>query len=207
MTTWFEAVAMWRSKGGKGSVPKKGTGAYNEIKTLQGGGKTAGPATTSGGPLLMETAGGFKSGKGIDPEKKPRKKRVSKKKAEVGVHVYEGGKGPMLKVTSGGFKTDKGIAPMKMPRKKKMNPATHHPSGRKIRSDKGKKREVKARSKSEEIMLAKDGPEKVKKKRKAVREMKKMMAPGESYHVQVDDKGKVVKKMIKNKAGETMVEV
>jgi hypothetical protein len=37
--------------------------------------------------------------------------------------------------------------------------------------------------------------------------MKTMMAPGESYHVQVDDKGKVIKKMIKDKSGEIMVEV
>ena len=159
---WFEALKEWRSKGGKG-IPKKGTDAYNEIKAIQGGAKTAGPATTSGGPLLMETAGGLKSAKGIEPIKAQRKKRVNK--------------------------------------------STHHPSGRKIRSDKGKKREVKAKSKSEEIMLAKDGPEKVKKKRKAVKEMKKLMAPDESYHVQVDAKGKVVKKMIKDKSGQIMVEV
>jgi hypothetical protein len=203
---WLSALKEWRSKGGKG-IPRKGTDAYNEVKAMMGGAKSAGPATTSGGPLLMETAGGLKSGKGIEAEKKPRKKRVSKKKAEVGVHAYGGGKGPILKETPGGFKTDKGIAPMKMPRKKKMNPATHHPSGRKIRSDKGQKRVVKARSPGEKAMLEKSGPEHVKKYRKAKKQMKSMMAPGESYHVQVDAKGKVVKKQIKNKAGEVMVEV
>ena len=159
---WFEALKEWRSKGGKG-IPKKGSDAYNEVKAIQGGAKTGGPALTSGGPLLMETTGGFKTSKGIEPVKAQRKKRVNK--------------------------------------------STHHPSGRKIRSDKGKKREVKAKSKSEEIMLKKSGPESVKKKRKAVKEMKKLMAPGESYVVDVDKKGKVVKTMIKDKSGQIMVEV
>jgi hypothetical protein len=159
---WLSALKEWRSKGGKG-IPKKGSDAYNEVKAMMGGAKTAGPATTSGGPLLMETAGGFKSGKGIEPIKAQRKKKVNK--------------------------------------------STHHPSGRKIRSDKGKPRAVKATSKSEEIMLAKDGPAKVRKYRKAKKQMKTMMAPGESYHVQVNEKGKVVKKMIKDKSGEVVVEV
>jgi len=159
---WFEALKEWRSKGGKG-IPKKGTDAYNEVKAIQGGAKTAGPALESGGPLLMETAGGFKSAKGIEPIKAARKKRVNK--------------------------------------------STHHPSGRKIRSDKGKKREVKAKTASEKIMLTEKGPEMVKKKRKAIKQMKKMMAPGESYAVKVDKAGKVVKKMIKDKSGEVVVEV
>ena len=158
---WLEALKEWRSKGGKG-VPKKGSDAYNEVKAMMGGAKTAGPATTSGGPLLMETAGGFKSGKGIEPIKAQRKKRVNK--------------------------------------------STHHPSGRKIRSDKGKPRAVKPKSKSEEIMLKEKGPELVKKKRKAVKEMKKMMAPGESYVV-LTKNGKIDKKQIRDKSGEVMVEV
>jgi hypothetical protein len=159
---WFEALKEWRSKGGKG-IPKKGTDAYNEVKAIQDGAKTAGPATTSGGPLLMETAGGLKSAKGIEPEKKPRKKRVNK--------------------------------------------STHHPSGRKIRSDKGKKREVKTKSPGEEAMMKKGGSATVRKYRKAKSKMMSMMAPGESYNVQVDKKGKVKKTQIKDKSGEVVVEV
>lgn len=158
---WTDALKAWRSKGGKG-IPKKGTDAYNEVKAMMGGAKTAGPATETGGPLLMETAGGFKSGTGIAAEKKTRKKKVNKK--------------------------------------------THHPSGRKIRSDKGQKRVVKAKTKSEEIMLAEKGPEIVKKKRAAMKKIAQNLAPGESYAVKTE-KGKVVKKMIKDKGGATVVEV
>jgi hypothetical protein len=161
---WLEALKEWRSKGGKG-IPKKGSDAYNEVRSMMSG-----------------------EAKAVGP-------------------VGEGGKGPMLMEGAGGFKTSKGIEPMKVARKKRVNKLTHHKSGRKIRSDKGKPRVIKPKSKSEEIMLAKDGPEKVKKKRKAVKEMKKLMAPGESYHVQVDANGKVVKKMIKDKSGDIMVEV
>ena len=159
---WNEALKEWRSKGGKGGIPRKGTDAYNEVKAIMGGAKTAGPATTSGGPLLMETAGGFKSAKGIEPIKAPRKKRVNK--------------------------------------------STHHPSGRKIRSDKGKPRVVKPKSNSEEKILEKQGPEMLKKKRQFGKKMKTLMAPGESYHV-VMEKGKVKKTQIKDKSGEVVVEV
>ena len=161
---WLEALKEWRSKGGKG-IPKKGSDAYNEVKSMMSG-----------------------EAKAVGP-------------------VGEGGKGPVLMETAGGFKTSKGIEPIKAPRKKRVNKSTHHPSGRKIRSDKGKKREIKPKSKNEEIMLKKSGPELVKKKRKFDRERKKLMAPGESYVVDVDEKGKVVRKMIKDKSGQIMVEV
>jgi len=159
---WNEALKEWRSKGGKGGIPRKGTDAYNEVKAIMGGAKTAGPATTSGGPLLMETAGGFKSGKGIEP--------------------------------------------IKVARKKKVNKSTHHPSGRKIRSDKGKPRVVKPKSVGEEAMMKKSGPEAVKKFRKSKKKMMSMMAPGESYNVKMEN-GKVKKTQIKDKSGEVVVEV
>jgi len=154
---WQSALKAWRSKGGKG-IPKKGSDAYNEVKSIMAGGKVE----NVGGQMVSETAGGFKTGKGIEP--------------------------------------------IKAARKKKINKSTHHPSGRKIRSDKGKKREVKAKTASEKIMLAEKGPEVVKKKRKAMKKQAALLAPGESYAVKVDASGKVKKKMIKDKSG-TVVEV
>jgi hypothetical protein len=56
-------------------------------------------------------------------------------------------------------------------------------------------------------MMAKGGSKTVRKYRKSKKKMMAMMAPGESYQVQVDKKGKVKKAQIKDKSGEVVVEV
>lgn len=127
----------------------------------------------------MEAVKSWRSegGKGIPKKGTDDYNKIKSLMGKAAVPVGEGGKGPKLMETSGGLKTPKGIEPEKKVVKKRVNKLTHHPTGRKIRSDKGVKRVAKAKE-SENTVVAE--PE---VKKKPIKKQEALVAPEESVKV------------------------